>query len=820
MPLVPLALAFCAGVMGAAWVRPDSVLLLSLGAGLSLAGACALQLGRPGLATSLLLLLVALLGLLRAAPPRLPPDHLAHLRLPATVILEGRLAKEPIPYAPDRTRLLIEAEGVKQDGGQLRPARGRAQVTLYGEPPGLTTGQRIRGVFRLGKPVGFRNPGGFDYPAYLARRGIFLVGSGRAGQLRALTSEDPRWTVRVRRWALATFHHHLPLRSGALLAGLLLGERAELPRSADEAFRRAGVYHILAVSGFHVALIASTVFLTLSLLRIPRRVVAIIAGLTVVAYASVIGGRPSVVRAAVMGVLLLVGLMLEHEVNVLNSLALAALAILLWRPGDLWEPGFQLSFGATTGIVSLAPGILAGLKQRGWPRWLAAGIAVSASAQLAVTPIMLAHFNQLSLIGVAANLIVVPLAALAMTVGLGALLLSAASEAFGDLLFQSVWLILLALRLAVHGAAELPGAMVHLPAPHWSVVAAFYGLLALLASPGRRTRAFSLAGPSHAHPWQARSEPLRFKRRGWVAAGILALWVGAASLWPWVKPAEGRLRVTILDVGQGDAIFIELPDGKRLLIDGGSGGPHRFDAGERVIAPFLWNRAVRQLDVVAMTHSDPDHAGGLSAVLRHFTVGEFWKTGIWDAGGAELRALARRSGVRRRFLRQGEQIRLGPVSVSVLHPPATPLQGSPRGPSSDDNNNSLVLRLEWKLASFLFAGDLEREGEEALVTSGEPVRHLVLKVAHHGSRFSTTERFLASAHPAFAVITVGARNPFGHPTPETLKRLRSRGVRLFRTDQDGAVIFETDGRELSVTRWATGETEQWRLAPGMAPRRR
>ncbi|MFQ5520350.1 MAG: ComEC/Rec2 family competence protein, partial [Candidatus Methylomirabilia bacterium] len=244
MPLAPLALAFCAGVMGAAWVQPNSLLLLSLGAGLSLAGASTLRFGRSGLATFILLLLLALLGLLHAARPRLPPDHLAHLRLPATVTLEGRLAREPIRYAPDRTRLLIDVEGVQQDGARLRPARGRVQVTLYGEPPGLTTGQPITGAFRLSRPAGFRNPGGFDYPAYLARRGIFLVGSGRAERLRPLSPEDPPWTVRVRRWALTTLHRHLPPRSAALLAGLLLGERAELPRSLDEAFRRAGVYHI------------------------------------------------------------------------------------------------------------------------------------------------------------------------------------------------------------------------------------------------------------------------------------------------------------------------------------------------------------------------------------------------------------------------------------------------------------------------------------------------------------------------------------------------------------------------------------------------
>ncbi|MFQ5830092.1 MAG: DNA internalization-related competence protein ComEC/Rec2 [Candidatus Methylomirabilia bacterium] len=813
MPLVPVALAFAAGVAGAAWIRPPALIIWGLAPAVILVSAWALWRRHQGLARLTVLLFVALLGLIHARSPSLPPAHLAHLPLPSSVPLEGRLAEEPRRYASDRTRLLIDAQGI-QNGTEMRPTRGRVQATIYGEPVGLTQGQRIRGEFHLSRPLGFRNPGGFDYPTFLARRGIYVVASGRSDWLELLTPEEPPWTVRIRRWTLATLKRHLPPPSAGLLAGLLLGERIELPPGTVEAFRRAGVYHVLAVSGFHVALIASTIFLGLSLLRIPRRLVASLACLLVVGYALVIGGRPSALRATVMGVLLLVGLILEREVKVLNSLALAALVILVWRPGDLWEPGFQLSFAATVGIVCLAPPILSRLEERGWPRWLAGAIAVSAGAQLAVTPLMLSHFNQLSLIGIAANLLVVPLAALAITLGLTALLITATSEALGHVLFQSVWLVLLALRSAVYSASAIPGAMVHLPAPHWSVVGAFYGLLWILAWPSIE----SLSAPRSSRPngfeVEPEQRPYRFR---WVVAGLLALWVVAASLWPWIKPNEGRLRVTFLDVGQGDAVFVELPGGERLLIDGGPGGSRRLDVGELVIAPFLWNRAVRHLDVVAVTHSDPDHAGGLPAVLRRFTVGESWDNGYWDRRTFGLRELVENSGVRRRSLHRGERIWLGPVMITVLNPPARYLQGSLRHPTSDDNNNSLVLRLDWGEASFLFAGDLEREGERALLDAHQPLRHLVLKVAHHGSRFSTTRAFLAAARPTFGVITVGARNPFGHPTRETLERLTASGVRVYRTDRDGAIIFDTDGHELLVTRWATRQTERWQLDPHTEP---
>src|SRR5205814_181709 len=272
----------------------------------------------------------------------LPHDHISRLTLPAVVSVEGRLLDEPVRWATDRTRLLLEVEAY-QDGPDRRPARGRAQLTIYGETEPLGEGQRIRAEVRLHHPVGFRNPNVFDYPAHLRRDGILLVGSGRGDRVTPLTVDAPPWPIRVRRWAVATIRAQLPESSAALLAGLLLGERTALPGETDEAFRRAGVYHVLAVSGFNVALVASSVF-----------------------------AAPS------------------------------------------------------TGF----------LKERGWPHWLAAAVAVSLAAQLPVTPIMLAHFNQLSLIGVAANLLVVPLAGPTTTLGMLALLTQVASETAASLLFN------------------------------------------------------------------------------------------------------------------------------------------------------------------------------------------------------------------------------------------------------------------------------------------------------------------------------------------------------------------------------------------------
>ena len=781
-PLLPLAVTFAGGLVAAAWL-PGAPLALLPAAALSLTGAiAALALGRDGAAGLLLLAAVVVLGALRPGPSLVTAEHVARLPLPVSLTVEGEIAAEPVRWAPDRARLLLDAMAF-QDGGERKPLMGRVQLTVYGESIALGPGQRIMAEVRLHRPVGFRNPGAFDYPAHLRREGILVVGSARGDRLEAITPDDPPWPIRVKRWAVDTISRQLPPAAAGLLAGLLLGERATMPRDADEAFRRAGVYHVLAVSGFNVALLASCVFLTLSLLGLPRRPTAVVAGGALVAFALVVGGHPSVLRATVMGLGLLLAVLLDREPQLLNGIALAALLLLAWRPVDLWDPGFQLSFGATMGIILLAPPVTSFLTGRGWSRWLAAPIAVSLGAQLAVTPIMLGHFNQLSLIGVLANLAVVPLAGVATALGLVALLASLISEVGAELFFNALWLLLLLLRGAVWIAASLPAAMVHLPAPMLPATAGWYAALALL-------------------PWSASSRPAR---RGAVALALLA---GALSAWPWLRPEDGRLRITFLDVGQGDTTLIELPGRRRILVDAGAAGPYRFDVGEHVVAPFLWNRPAGRLDVVALSHSDPDHSGGLRAVMRGLGVGEFWENGYWYAGSeAALRAVER-SGAIRRILARGQRLWVGDALVTVLHP---------AGPMESENDLSLVLRLDWRGVSVLLTGDLARHGEAAVLERAEPVRALLLKVAHHGSRFSTGAAFLEASRPAFAVISAGARNPFRHPAPETLDRLAASGARVYRTDRDGAVIVETDGVTLSVTRWARGTTERFELDPERAP---
>src|SRR5256886_85908 len=302
----------------------------------------------------------------------------------------------------------------------------------------------------------------------------------------------------------------------------------------------------------------------------------------------------------------------------------------------------------------------------------------------------------------------------------------------------------------------------------------------------------------------------------------------AVAAWPALRPPDGRLRLIVLDVGQGDAIALEAPDGRVLLVDAGGGGPMRLDAGERVVAPFLWNRGHLRLAGAIVTHPDADHAGGMETVRRLFGAGSTWDADTLARGplwlGGAMISLVRplRGTVGGGPGPLGDPWLLGAARPGALETPARGLTASvvdegPRGHTHRSprsrNDEAIVLRVEYGLASFLLASDIEAAREQALVASGAPIAATVLKVAHHGSRTSSTPALLGDVGPAVAVISVGPRNPYGHPDPGVLARLATAGARVYRTDRDGAVIFETDGRTLMVTRWAARRTERFCLDP-------
>ncbi len=762
-PLLPIAAMFTAGIwLGLTLPAPGWLLGAGIGLGALAAGAA----WRTHLtaASAAILLVVGLAGWARVELP----DPLAATGLrPGRVEVEGIVSGDPETEGP-RTRFPLLLQGVLTEIGP-KPISRQILVYVYRPPPPLKAGDRIRVSLDFRSPRSFRNPGSGDPGRERLGREPQLLAIGRADSLERLPDGPlPSWLA-ARLWVHRVVAREVPPVSGALFEGLLIGERRQLPPTLLADFRNAGVFHILAISGFNVGLVVGAVFFLLRLLKLPRRVAAALALGALAAFVAIVGAQPSVLRATVMGSLVLAAQLLGRESAVWNSLAAALLVLLALDPDSLTDPGLQLSFAATAGILHLSPPILRRLETH-CPRLLAEVVAVSVGAQLAVTPVMLAHWNQLQLLAVAANLVVVPLAALLTMLGFFPLLLAPLSETLTHLVFQSVWALLVALRLVVRAFAALPGAVVYVPdPPALALAAAVIALvLAPLATgPGGRAALIGLAG--------------------------FAVTVTGLGYLP-----DGRLHVLVLDVGQGDGILVRGPDGKALLVDTGGGGAGRLDRGDRVVLPLLHRLGIRRLAALAVTHGDNDHAGGLVSLLDGIPIDEVWvPSGTEDA---EWQWPLVATGAQRRVLARGDRLWVGPVLVSVLHPPGTGPSGRAR-PPPDLNNGSFMLRVEWGLAAVVLTADAEAKAEREVLAAGAPTRAPLLKVGHHGSRRGSSAEFLSAVGPRFALISVGAQNPFGHPNPAVLARLAEAGAAIYRTDVDGAIDVTSDANRLWVRSW-------------------
>jgi len=752
---------------------------------------------------------------------------------------------------PDISRMIPMTGGVRMNVIADKSANLGAVTTTPAIRilPTLKCGDVVEAPMRIKLAERYRDPGAWQYADYLLAQGIGANASVRVSKIALLNEPGASLATRANReaqllcriysaqnWASgrmlsyvrSTANRKLPniLRlntdDAGMLNAMLFGDRAGLNKTQRVGFERTGSFHLFVVSGMHVGLLAGLVFWLARRLKLREWLATLMTTTLTFGYALLTGFGAPVQRAFFMTVVFLLARLLSRDRNILNALGAAALGVLVWSPGALFEASFQMTFLA---IVSIG-GIAIPLAERSffpyaraaehlWDKWEDAALPppvaqfrvmlrlwsettsdsvvtwarslpsplvhwslwalelalIGAVAEMVMVLPMALYFHRATMVALPTNMLSVPLMAIMAPLAVVTFCASLLSSGVAILPGALTALLLHGITGVIGRVSAVRAADLRVPAPAWWIA-----LLAIAAW------AFCC--------WAVR------RSRGWVyvAVAVLPL-VALMVLWP--EPAvvsPGMMEVTAIDVGQGDSIFIVGPDGATMLVD--AGGPvggvteaaeatSRFDVGEEVVSPYLWSRRIRRLDVLALSHAHSDHMGGMRAVMRNFRPQELWVS--IDPNSNAYRALlaeAKDLGVKVRHFYAGDQLAWGSTEVTILAPEIG--YNNPREPVNDD---SLVMRMQFGKSSVLLEGDAEAASERAMLAHGRVAAVTLLKIGHHGSRTSTTQEFLDAAAPMDAVVSVGKGNTFGHPRYEVIERIAKARTKLYRTDEFGLTTF-------------------------------
>ena len=667
----------------------------------------------------------------------------------------------------------------------------------------------LTGVLR--QPQSQRNPGGFDYRAYLARQNV----SGIINHQGLLQIGDHsgflplRWIEALRlktERIIDSVYSGLETSSSntlhaQLLKGVLLGKRSDLPTETLDIFRNSGTFHVLAVSGLHVGLVAMFCYFSFSIMRIPmttfripKKIISLLTIIAVLVYACLVGFRPSVFRATLMAILFLFATIIDRDADIYNLLAVAALVLLLINPTQVWDVGFQLSFVAVASIVYFVPKMERPLRKL-WEqpetfdiptivrykniavKWMILSYLVTFAAQLGTGPLIAYHFYRAFPLGVIVGPFAVGLVSLIVGVGM-------ASVCVGF-----IWLPLAKLLAFVnHAIIFIFLKLIGIFGQEWGIIklAPTIGIIIIYIA--------IILGITH---W--RQAYVHWRITSLIGLSVMTIWV-----WDSALHEKGRLlEVITLDVGQGDAAIVRLPDRQTILIDGGIQHTYfdekknrrvDYDVGERVIEPYLDANSIRELDMVVLTHPDLDHGGGLEHILQNYKVKHI--LGISDMPlnsqtHQRLHSIAKERNIPYSFQYKSQIELTEDVKLNLLHPID---EASTNLLDDNKNDDSIVLKLSYGEVDILFTGDIEINAETRLINSRQDLRSEVLKVPHHGSRSSSSDRFLDMVQPRYAIFSLGKDNRYQLPHDEVIARYQERNCVQLRTDQLGAIILKTDGK--------------------------
>lgn len=744
--------------------------------------------------TACIALFFFLCGMQSLSPWLIPdssPASIRHMTSDSPLNLEGIVASRP-KVSPDGSSIIIRAEKLYSNN-TAEPVQGLLMLYLAQGDVTFTRGDRIRCMTRISVPRRLGLPGEFDYPKYLAFNGISAIGRVAAQEdivlIRSAAEESFQRTIDlVARQLGDAIRNALPdEKISSVLAALLIGDQRRIPRELAEAYTKAGVSHILSISGFHIGIIAA--FITFSSLWLltrfeyltlhcnVRRLVVLLAVPSMFVYLLLTGNAPATARSVIMLAAFACALYSERESDPINTLLSAAFLLIAINPPTLFDLSFQLSFISLWGIIIAVPAfskLMSAATSVSWRTFIQFIAASVAASGVTLIPVLFT-FKVASLNGILTNFLVVPLLGYgAVLTGFCVLPMLLLFPSFNHVLLWPSARLIEVSNWIINGFASLPVINFH-GITKWDM---FFFLLFMCAITFIRCR----------------------KIRLMLGVFLPLTAISIHILLP--VSSDGRLHITMFSVGQAESLFLRFPDGKTMLVDGG-GYLHDTgnDFGQRILAPALGALGVKRIDWMLSTHDHPDHIGGLAFVARHFNVGEFWSA----SGGLEvdysqnIRTVLSDQNIPVRKLTAGNVLGLcDGVSLTVLSPDKKTSRHS-GGVGVDINEESLVFRISFGKFSMLFASDAGFAAENLILTGGYELESTVLKVGHHGSRYSTSNEFLGRVNPRLALISAGEGNRFGLPSHLTLDQLAIRKIPVYRTDRDGTIELVSDGLNWSVS---------------------
>jgi len=683
-------------------------------------------------------------------------------------------------YRSDDKKTVIDlfAETVEKDGQELNIQR-TVRVNAYNmeNDSELKPGRYINVNAVLNKPAGARNPGGFDYASYLLSKRIAAYASADAEDI-FLSGEIKKLPVKTfgmsaRDYINEALYNTLSAEKAALMSAMLTGAKGSLDENIENAFRASGLMHLLAVSGTHIAFLLFPVLWLFRALGFNRRAAAIASIPVIIVYCVITGFTASVLRASIMAVIVLIGKMLDRKTELINSIAIAALLILIINPFMLYDSGFQLSVGAAAGLGILYKRVFNCIPEK-IPLFIRKAVSGTIAAQAGILPVIVKYFSKLSVISVLSNLFVVPLTGAAMVFGFIVVILYSLSHMLAVYAGFALQAVLHVILVIADTFASIPWAEIH--AHHWrlSWCVLYYAFLILSGVYGM---AFFI----------------RYRKAA--AAAVFA--IGAVLVIQGFVP--GNLKLIFIDVGQGDSALIRSPDGKYMLIDGGGSYNEKETGytGRQVLMPVLMYEGVSRIDHIIVSHAHSDHMSGVLTLISLIpveSVGLPCYSGVYE-DFSELINACNEKNIEVRFYARGDTVKIdSKTEFIVMHPD----EGSNYG--SDLNNTSLSGMLCYKQFRVLFTGDIENKAEDSFLSGNDDVDCCILKVSHHGGKNGTSEQFLKRVKPEAAVISVGS-NSFGHPSRDVLDRLYSAGARVYITKDRGAAVITGNGAKYRIKTW-------------------